>query len=119
MIKELICINCPIGCHLEVEIAGDEEFIVTGNKCKRGIQYANEELTEPKRVVTATCKINSQIYMRVPVNTENAIPKDKIDALLKTIYAMDLHPPIKMGDILIENIDGTGVALKSSITVES
>ena len=119
MKKELICITCPIGCHLEIAIGTEGDFIVTGNKCKRGVLYANEELTEPKRVVTATCKIKSNSHLRIPVKTDKALPKEKIFSLLRTIYTMDLEPPIKMGDILIEDIEGTGVSLKSSISVEN
>ena len=36
---ELICINCPRGCLLQVEQQG-EEITVTGNFCSKGIPYA-------------------------------------------------------------------------------
>ncbi|HWP68688.1 MAG TPA: DUF1667 domain-containing protein [Rectinemataceae bacterium] len=54
---EMICITCPMGCHLKIERLSENEIAVTGNKCVRGEQYAREELLSPKRVVTATCKV--------------------------------------------------------------
>ena len=39
--KEIICIVCPNGCTLNVEKNG-EEITVTGNKCKRGEEFAGE-----------------------------------------------------------------------------
>ena len=46
--KELICITCPRGCHLQV----DENLNVTGNMCPRGAIYAKAELTHPVRMVS-------------------------------------------------------------------
>ena len=37
MVKELICIVCPRGCHLSVDI--DNDYKVTGNLCPRGAEY--------------------------------------------------------------------------------
>ena len=37
--KELICITCPRGCHLQV----DDNLNVTGNMCPRGAAYAKAE----------------------------------------------------------------------------
>ncbi|SQB27243.1 Uncharacterized protein with conserved CXXC pairs [Clostridium sporogenes] len=35
-IRELICIGCPLGCNLEVEIEDKEVKSVKGNTCPRG-----------------------------------------------------------------------------------
>ena len=52
--RELICIVCPKGCHLQV----DEEngCRVTGNACPRGAVYGREELLNPVRTVTTTMR---------------------------------------------------------------
>ena len=36
MTKELICINCPMGCMLTAEVENGEVISVTGNTCPRG-----------------------------------------------------------------------------------
>ena len=114
MEKEYICIACPIGCHLKLNIGADKKMEVTGNKCKRGEAYALEEFSEPKRVVTATCTLGLENLERLPVKTTKPILKDHIDSLLKEIYSIKLEPPVKRGQILIENFLNTGVDVVAS-----
>ena len=55
--RELICIGCPMGCPLTVEMNGTEVVSVTGNTCPRGDAYARKEVTNPTRIVTSTVKV--------------------------------------------------------------
>ena len=41
--KEMICIVCPMGCHLQVDDSNLDDIKVTGNTCLRGPKYAREE----------------------------------------------------------------------------
>lgn len=52
-IKEVICICCPCGCHLQVDPEND--YNVTGNACPNGAAYGREELTHPTRIIPARC----------------------------------------------------------------
>ncbi|MFA6708830.1 MAG: DUF1667 domain-containing protein [Fusobacterium sp.] len=106
MKKEMICIVCPIGCHLSIDT---ESLQVTGNNCPRGEVYAKEELTAPKRVITSTVKIKGGIYKRVPVKTDGSIPKDFNFKCMKELDKIELVSPVKVGDIVIENLLDTGV----------
>ena len=105
--KELICIACPIGCHLKA--VKDVEITVTGNKCSRGEAYAKEEVVAPKRIVTAVVKINSDKTPYLPVKITGPILKEKIPELLKTIYKMEAELPVKAGDLLIKNYNSLGI----------
>jgi CxxC motif-containing protein len=116
--KEMICISCPIGCHLTVTLDDNEEIHVTGNKCKRGEQYGREELLAPKRVVTATVRVDSSQVRRLPVKTDTALPKEHINDLLNELYRLTISPPVKLGDPIIENIEGTGVNLVASRSID-
>jgi len=107
--KKYICIACPIGCHLDVEIKEGKISNIDGNRCKRGIDYAVNEFTDPKRTVTLTCKINSEVIHRIPVKSSEAISKRHIKDLIKDLYELELNPPLKIGDKIIENYKGTGV----------
>ena len=102
--KELTCIVCPIGCQLSVEDSG-ENLSVTGNKCQRGLVYAKEEILAPKRIVTATCKIEGEecCVRRIPVKTDLPLLKEKIPILLEDLYKIKVKLPVKTGDILIAN----------------
>ena len=106
---EMICIVCPIGCHLQVEI--ENNYKVTGNACPRGEVYGKEELIAPKRVVTSTVRIEGGIHKRVPVKTTEAIPKERIFDCMNLLKDIQLKSPVKVGEVILENLFGTGVNL--------
>ena len=105
--KELICIVCPKGCHLKV----DEEngYSVTGNACPRGAEYGKKELTAPTRVITSTVKVSGGLYARCPVKTAAPIPKGLIFEAMKLLDNVELQAPVRVGDVVIEDICGTGI----------
>lgn len=115
MEKELICICCPKGCHLKVNI--DEEK-VTGNSCKRGIEYGINEVTNPLRVITTTAKVKNGVLPVVPVKTKEPIPKDLNFKCIKEINEITVNAPIKLGDVIISNVLGTGVDIVACRNVE-
>lgn len=111
---DLICIVCPRGCHLKV----DEKLNVTGNHCKRGEVYGKAEVTKPTRVVTSTVKINSFDIPRLPVKTDKPIPKNKIFEVMKEINKVEVNPPIKTKDVIIENVLALGVNIVATRSIE-
>ena len=78
MIKEMVCIVCPMSCKLSVEMDDNKVKNVRGNACIRGGKYAREELTNPTRMVTSTVFIKNAALTRLPVATRSPIPKIKI-----------------------------------------
>lgn len=104
--KQLICIVCPKGCHLNV----DEEngYAVTGNGCARGAEYGKKELTHPTRVITSTVKIAGAAHNRCPVKTDRDIPKELIFQAIKLLNSVELHGPVHRGDVVLFNILETG-----------
>lgn len=104
--KELICIVCPKGCHLKVD--DENGYTVTGNGCPRGAEYGKKELTAPTRVITSTVRVTGGLYKRCPVKTDRPIPKELIFDAMKLLNDVDLTAPVKVGQVIIENILGTG-----------
>lgn len=104
--KELVCIVCPRGCRLHV----DEEngCTVTGNTCPRGAEYGKNEVTDPKRVITSTVKIEGAAYRRCPVRTDTAVKKALMFDIMKELNAVTVTSPVKRGQILLENVLNTG-----------
>ena len=43
MTKQMYCVACPLGCFITVEYDDTGILNVTGNTCKRGIDYARTE----------------------------------------------------------------------------
>ena len=96
---KLICIKCPRGCELNIE--GEN---ITGNACPRGIDYAREELTNPKRIVTYLVKSK---YGIVPVKTDTEVPKDMIGQVLEEIANLNLGKT-QIGQVVLQNVLNTG-----------
>lgn len=115
--KTIICLSCPIGCNLKAEFV-NEEFIISDNKCPKGIIFAKNELVSPKRIVTSTCRINSTLINRIPLKTGVPVSKKDIDKILKLISGINLNSPVKAGDVVINNVFNSGVDILATRTVE-
>ena len=112
--KELICINCPLGCRLSVDDKNLDDIKVTGNTCVRGVKYAVSEVTAPKRMVTSSVPVKGSTVSRVSVKTNNPIPKEKIFECLKLIKTVKATAPVVIGDVLYANIcDGVDLVATS------
>ena len=105
---KMICINCPKGCELDVEKADDGTVSVTGNACPRGEEYGKAELVNPTRMVTGLVRV-AGMRKPLPVKTRTAIPKGKIDAVLFAFHQTTVQLPVKIGDVIIQNVAETGV----------
>lgn len=105
----LICIGCPLGCPLTVEMEGSEVKAVSGNTCPRGDAYAHKELTNPTRIVTSTVRVAGGKLAMVSVKTASDIPKGKIFDCVKALKDVEVKAPVKIGDVIVENVAGTGV----------
>lgn len=102
----MTCINCPMGCALKVCVDNDN-ITVIGNTCPRGEAYGKTEVTNPTRTVTSSIKVIDND--RVSCKTINPIPKGKIFEVMEEIKSTRVKSPVKIGDVLIENVAGTGV----------
>ena len=104
MSKELTCIVCPRGCRLTI----DDNLNVTGNSCPRGAQYAKDEMTNPKRMITSIVRVKNRENMMVSVKTSVSIPKGKIFDVMAEIEKVSVNAPVHIGDIVIKDVLGTG-----------
>ena len=102
MKKTLTCIECPIGCEIEVEVENGVVLSVKGNACPRGKVYAEAEVVCPKRVVTST--VRAENGEMIPVKTDKPVRKDAIFEVMAKINATVCKMPVALGDILVENI---------------
>lgn len=109
-IRELTCISCPLGCPLKVETDENGAVLqVTGNTCKRGEVYGKKEVTAPERTVTSTVAVVGGSAPLVSVRTKTDIPKGKIFDCMEAIRAAKIQAPVHIGDVVVENVCGTGV----------
>lgn len=107
--RDLICIGCPMGCPLTVEMENAEVVSVSGNTCPRGDAYARKEVTNPTRIVTSTVMVEGGTVDMVSVKTKSDIPKDKIFDCIKALKGIRVKAPVRIGDVILSDVAGTGV----------
>lgn len=107
--KTMNCIECPNGCLLQVEMGEDGKIRVSGNRCSRGVTFAESELTNPMRTIATTVRTNDERVRVLPVRVSGPIPRGKIFDVIKAINEITLASPVGRGDTVIENVLGLGV----------
>lgn len=108
-IKEWICIGCPLGCPLTVELDKGVVMSVSGNTCPNGEKYARKEVTDSRRTVTSTVKVEGGELSVVSVKTASDIPKNKIFDCMEELAKIKIKAPVHIGEIVLENVADTGV----------
>lgn len=109
--KNLTCIGCPVGCSLTVTVDESGKVLVTGNTCPKGAAYGEKEVTNPTRIVTSTVRIAGRENEVVAVKTASDIPKGKIMDCMKELAEIEVTLPVKIGDVVLENVADTGVSI--------
>ncbi len=115
--REITCIGCPLGCLVTVTLEQGRILEVTGNTCQKGRSYAEKEVKSPMRMVTSTVRVEGGSQKLVPVKTRTEIPKDRIFVCMKEIRELVAAAPVMVGDVLIADVAGTGVAVVAARTV--
>ena len=117
--RELICINCPLGCGLTVTIKGGEVEKVQGNTCPKGEAYGKKEVTNPTRIVTSTVRVTGGVLPVVSVKTASDIPKEKIMDCARVLKEVEVQAPVSIGDVVLEDVCGTGVPMIATKNVSA
>lgn len=117
MKKTLICITCPLGCNLEIEYDKEQILDVKCAGCKRGIKYAEQEIFNPKRVVTSTVKIAGNKIALLPVKTDVPVPTNLMSKVMGEIFHIKVKVPVRLGDIISENVANSGANLVATRTL--
>lgn len=117
--KVWICITCPEGCEIRAQV--DENGTVTavsGNRCSRGERYVKNEAVHPVRQLSSTILLNGGKQPLVPVRAAQPIPKTSIPVVMAEIRAAHADAPVSCGQILLENVAGTGVCIVATADAE-
>lgn len=104
MKKEIICTVCPRGCSVTVEGSDNEITSIEGYSCKRGMEFAKSEFTNPVRILTTLVKIDGVENDLLPVRSDKPIPKTAIFDCMKVIKGAKVKLPVKRHDVIISNI---------------
>ena len=118
------CTTCPSECLLTVEVERDANGSVvkvrsvTGNNCPRGDKFAHQELTCPMRVLTTTVAVSGDDEALLPVRTAEAIPLALHAQTMTLIRDLVVNAPIRMGDVVLEDLLDTGIDLIASMDID-
>ena len=107
----LICIGCPLGCHVTLKISNKGEIeSMIGNQCKEGKDYVIAEFRAPVRVLTATVLTEGGGRL-LSVRTDKPVHKNELKEIMQALAKVKVGPPVKIGQVIIPNILGTGANL--------
>lgn len=95
------CTLCPNGCQIRFS---DDKY--EGNKCPRGLKFAEEERTSPRRIVTSTVKMRDGSLL--PVRTAAAVPKENVFDIIERLKGIHADDHIKCGDLIVCLDDAAG-----------
>ena len=109
MTREMTCILCPNGCDLTLTHEGRTLLSVEGNRCPRGKEYAEQELTAPQRNIATSVAVIAGELPLTSVRLTGAIPKERIFDVVHAIQAVTLTAPVCVGQVVLKNVLGLGV----------
>lgn len=110
-----ICLRCPQGCEVETLLGPNDEILnISGNKCKLGVAYVEQEIRDPRRVLPTSIQVKSGVRPLVPVWTPEPMPKELLLDLAEESRALEVEAPVSVGDVIVDNWRGLGVRLVAS-----
>lgn len=114
---EMICTVCPLGCEVKI-IVKEDDYIIDKNQCEKGKEYIINQLNNPHSILTTTVKVSNSKFNRLTVKTEREIPKVKMMECMELLQEVEVTPPIRVGDIIVENILELGVNVVATRTIQ-
>ena len=103
MKKELICIECPKGCTMAVDVENGKAARVSGNMCPKGAEYAAAEIEDPRRILTATVLCEGLDIRMLPVRTDTPISKTVIMQAMDAVRKIRVDRPVRAGDVIADD----------------
>ena len=111
---DIICVACPKGCRLQAVRDKEGEILVSNAGCKRGQEYAVSEIIDPRRMVASSVRVKNALHPLLPVYTSAPFPKGRINELLLELRKVELTAPVKMDQVVIDNVLDTGINIIAS-----
>ncbi len=120
MKSTIICIVCPVSCPVDVEWTKEEVVLgIKNHLCKLAGPYVESELFDPRRLLTTSIPVDGGDWPLVSVKSSPPIPKDMMLEAMDEITGVRVKAPIKVGDVLMTNILGTGCDVVATRNVKS
>ena len=108
--RKMVCISCPQGCSLEIT-GNIGALAVDGNRCKKGVEYAVQESTNPMRSITTTVRTVFKDFPRLSVKTDADVPLRDIFNFMCEINTVEVRERLVPGQVVKQNLRGSKVNL--------
>ena len=118
MRRTIICTVCPNSCEAQAEYTGENDFHLSGCACRRGERYCRDECFSPRRVFTASVRVVGADRRMLPVRSSGPVPREKLMACAELTRRMTVRAPVRSHQVLVQNLEGTGVDLIASMTLK-
>jgi CxxC motif-containing protein len=114
-----ICLRCPQGCEVQTMLGPDDEILnISGNKCKLGVEYVQQEIQDPRRILPTSVRVKNGTRPIVPVWTPEPMPKGLIMELSRESRRIEVEAPVHVGDVVLDDWRGLGIRLVASGEVQ-
>jgi CxxC motif-containing protein len=113
--RRFVCIVCPRGCALEVDVDGAgggataAVLALRGNACKRGDEYGRREILDPRRILTTTVRASGLSRRRLSVRSAAEVPLRRFIEAVRALDAVAVTASVKCGDVIVTDLIGLGV----------
>lgn len=108
MRREYTCIVCPNGCDITAEVENGRILSVEGALCPRGRKYVEQELTDPRRNIASSVRVEGGTLPLASVRLSKPVPKGRIFDVMAEIRKIRVKAPVKAGEVVVENVLGLG-----------
>ncbi len=119
--KKIVCTQCPLGCKINVVYADADEIEIVevkGNRCKRGLEFVKQEITDPLRVVVTSVKVEDGEIPMASVRSDKPVPLRLMQDIMKILKQTKIKASVKRGDVVIQNILDTGSDIIATRSVD-
>lgn len=117
-IHEIVCILCPVGCRIIVEIEDGEVVRIDDAGCERGKDYSLQEIRSPVRDFFTTIRVADGKMPLVSVRSTEPIPKNMLMPCAAELAKRVIPAPVRIGDIIIKNIMKLGADIIATKDVD-
>ena len=115
--SRITCVVCPIGCKILVKSDGRKVDVLSGHKCKQGVDYAINEALDPRRMLTSSVLVENGGWPLASVKSTKPVSKEKIFVVLEEIKKTIVKAPVKSGQVIIKDVVGIGIDIVATKTV--
>lgn len=104
--RTFVCIVCPNGCTMDAQYEDGTLLHITGHKCKRGVEYVEQEISNPQRTIATSVRIAGSRLPLCSVRLSKPIPKKDIFRVMEKINSLELTAPVSIGQVIIHKVCG-------------